>query len=109
MTPLLLLLLSSCSCHIPFYCKIRKTNCQLRPESSCCQLTYTTSATVYSTSSQDVTTLQSVDTSEGTVEETEDQESISSEELFEAEPSEIDEVFVKVTGEQIEVKCHLKI
>jgi len=49
-----------------------------------------------------VTTLQSVDTSEGTVEETEDQESISSEELFEAEPSEIDEVFVKVTGEQIE-------
>ena len=42
------------------------------------------------------------------MEETEDQESISSEELFEAEPSDIDEVFVKVTGEQIEVKCHLK-
>jgi len=43
-----------------------------------------------------------VDTSKGTVEETEDQESIFSEELFEAEPSEIDEVFVKVTREQIE-------
>eukprot|EP00090_Calanus_glacialis_P006250 TRINITY_DN14889_c0_g1_i4.p1 TRINITY_DN14889_c0_g1~~TRINITY_DN14889_c0_g1_i4.p1 ORF type:complete len:733 (-),score=185.40 TRINITY_DN14889_c0_g1_i4:130-2328(-) len=110
--PHLLLITVTSSIHIPFYCKIRKTNCELRPESACCQhlsstTTSTTTAATINTSSaatgERVTTLASMDSTEMTKgEENENIQSAPYEEVFEAEPSEIDEVFLKVSGENIE-------
>ena len=111
--PHLLLITVTSSIHIPFYCKIRKTNCELRPESACCQhlsstTTSTTTAATINTSSaatgERVTTLASMDSTEMTKgQENENIQSAPYEEVFEAEPSEIDEVFLKVSGENIEV------
>jgi len=99
---LLLLLVSVNSIHIPFYCKIRKTNCQLRPESTCCQHLSTTTTTTSSDTTIDTIT-QNVDVTE--IPKHKEPESIlnsSDVDIFEAVPSEIDEVYVKVTGENIE-------
>ena len=131
-TFLLLLLLSSCSGHIPFYCKIRKTNCKLRPESSCCKATTTTSTPTATTTTpttttpttttstitptapsispissidDGVTTIASVDSTENIIlaQDTDHTKITMYEEVFQAAPSEIDQVFVKFTGENIEV------
>jgi len=103
---LLLLLPAVHSIHIPFYCKIRKTNCQLRPESTCCQhLTANTTTTAATTIS---TTGDTTDVGVGATDipKLNNSESILSsakeEEILKAEPSEIDEVYVKVSGESIE-------
>jgi len=103
---LLLLLPAIHSIHIPFYCKIRKTNCQLRPESTCCQhLTANTTTTAATTIS---TTGDTTDVGVGATDipKLNNSESILSsakeEEVLKAEPSEIDEVYVKVSGESIE-------
>ena len=108
MIHLLLLLVSVQSIHIPFYCKIRKTNCQLRPESTCCQHLSTTTATT-----NEDTTIDSIAHNVGVTEipKYKEPQSIlnsSDADIFEAVPSEIDEVYVKVTGENIEVKEMIK-
>jgi len=105
---LLLLIAAVHSIHIPFYCKIRKTNCELRPESTCCQhlsttTTSTTSAATVSTLGDTVTIFDTVGVTEiPQLNEAENIQNTSLEEVFEAQPSEIDEVYVKVTGENIE-------
>ena len=104
MLHLLLLFVSVNSIHIPFYCKIRKTNCQLRPESTCCQHLSTST----STTTED-TTIDTIAQNVGVTEIPESREQVSilnssDVDVFEAVPSEIDEVYVKVTGENIEVK-----
>jgi len=102
MIHLLLLIVSAHSIHIPFYCKIRKTNCQQRPESTCCQHLSTTTATTTSD-----TTIDTLAHNDGVTELPKLKESVSilnssEADIFEAVPSEIDEVYVKVTGENIE-------
>ena len=108
MIHLLLLIVSAHSIHIPFYCKIRKTNCQQRPESTCCQhLSTTTSATTSDT------TIDTLAHNDGGTEIPKLKEPVSilnssDADIFEAAPSEIDEVYVKITGENIEVKVIIK-
>jgi len=102
MIHLLFLIVSAHSIHIPFYCKIRKTNCQQRPESTCCQHLSTTTSTTTSD-----TTIDTLAHSDGVTEIPKLKEPVSilnssEADIFEAVPSEIDEVYVKITGENIE-------
>ena len=108
MIHLLLLIVSAHSIHIPFYCKIRKTNCQQRPESTCCQHLSTTTTTTTSD-----TTIDTLAHNDGVTELPKPKPvsilNSSEADIFEAVPSEIDEVYVKVTGENVEVKAMIRI
>jgi len=102
MIHLLLLIVCVHSIHIPFYCKIRKTNCQQRPESTCCQHLSTTTSTTTSD-----TTIDTLAHNDGVTDIPKLKEPVSilnssNADIFEAVPSEIDEVYVKITGENIE-------
>ena len=113
----LVLLLAGCSlARIPFYCKIRKIDCQLRPDSKCCQYTTTTTTT---TTTDSTTTVDASNTNAAAdIEDVNDvakiveerNETLSNEkdsDAIQAEPSEIDEVVVKITGEAVEVQITL--
>ena len=94
---LLLLLPAPYICSIPFICKIRIVNCSLRPDSVCCQdITNTTTTT----SSPLPSAAEVV---------TEHENEPVGKDVVQAEPSQIDEVVVKITGEAIEVKSNATI
>ena len=85
---------------IPFICKIRKVDCNLRPDSKCCQYTSTTTAATTATAAATTTTVitATIDVIELGI-----PEDISKKDTIQAEPSEIDEVVVKINGEAVEV------
>jgi len=84
---------------IPFICKIRKVDCNLRPDSKCCQYTSTTTAATTATAAATTTTVitATIDVIEHGI-----PEDISKKDTIQAEPSEIDEVVVKINGEAVE-------
>jgi len=87
---------------IPFICKIRKVDCKLRPDSKCCQY-ITTAATITTTTTTVSSVTSDVIENEEQVNETLLVD-ISNRDAIQAEPSEIDEIVVNITGEAIDAR-----
>ena len=95
MSLLPLLLSVPSSARIPFICKIRKVDCSIRPDSVCCKYVTTTTTTTTTTSATpDIVDVEN---------DTESVKQITEDDVVQAEPSNIDEVVVKITGEAVEV------
>ena len=89
-----LLLSVSYSARIPFICKIRKVDCSIRPDSVCCKYVTTTATTTTTTATTEIVDVEN---------DTETLKEIKDVNVIQAEPSNIDEVVVKITGEAVEV------